>query len=119
MNGYDRIIDVGGDVNSSCAVAVHGDDLARARVADFIARNDVTVAAACEAGLQRDVHGEIVVVDSDEGSVAARECDLMPAIVPPVGDRCVTGHVTEDVHVVDLTPTMLTDPAITTSFVTF
>lgn len=103
---------LGANVNVCVAVVVHVHRVARAGAIYQIARDDVTVLTCRQTGLQSQ--GEIVqiVVERHESLVATAEGDLIVTIVPPVRQFGATHSIFECHHIVDLTPAMLTNPAI-------
>jgi len=102
------------NVNICPTKHLNGDGLARARVALFVAANDITVGSSGEACLESLYEWVAVVVDGVEASVTSAKGDLVSAIVPPVVHPCPRSHHSEPHHVVDLPPSMFAYPSTPT-----
>ncbi len=118
MNSNHRVLLVVSDVYAKRTVTADRETLARARAVDLVAADNVTVDTAWQAGLQSDIHAVIFVIDSNKCLVSTAERNLMVAIVPPVLNLLTVGNVSKLGHVVDLSPTMLTNPTVTASVIT-
>ncbi|RNA12992.1 hypothetical protein BpHYR1_047464 [Brachionus plicatilis] len=72
-----------------------------------------------ETTFPSNIHSVVFIVNGDKGFVSSGKGDLITAIIPPVSDRLTIGHVSEFSHVVNLSPTVLTDPSVSASVITF
>ena len=139
MNSDHWIFVSAGDHELCPTIAIHGDCFACASTILQITRNHITVGTRRETSLQRLVQIRVIVVDDqetckassslsfsilvEEGRVAftfitTGKSDLIVSIVPPVSHGLGGSSVTETTHVVDLSPTMFTDPSTATAHIT-
>lgn len=114
MQGQYTVEVIGSDVYIAITILVHSDRFAGAGSVDQAAGNHIAVGSGGQTGIQILRQIVQVVVDSQEALVAATEGDLVVSIVPPAGDLRIPNGVLEAHHRVDLTPTMLANPAIHT-----
>lgn len=74
-------------------------------------RRQVAVNAGGEASLKVLAQVDpVLTIECNEASITARKCDLVVAVVPPVGNRAVLDSVSESHHVVRLVPSVLAHP---------
>lgn len=93
------------------AIGANNNGLASATGAALLARDDIAIGAGWESSLEGTVHVVVVVVEGNKATIATAEGDLVVAIIPPVLHLGRSHGIPESNHVVDLAPTMLTDPS--------
>lgn len=118
MDGNHWILFVASDAYCDSSIRVNVNLLASATAINQVATDDITVGTTWETSLQGFIHIVAFVVDSDESFAASGESNLVISIVPPVGYRLTLSNISESGHVVDLSPAVLTDPAISAGIIT-
>lgn len=117
MDSNHHVILVAAVDDTSATIAAYHNRFSSAAVTRPGAGNNIAVCSGGETSLKSLVHVPCIVVESNEGLVAAAESNLVAAVVPPVSKGTVTSGVPEDNHVVDLTPTVLAYPTIAASII--
>lgn len=101
----------------SLAIFTHRHDLTGTLVVHQVSRNDVAVSTGLQASKESLLQVKVVTIDRDKSVISAAEGDLVLAIVPPSVDAGFIRGISETQHIVNLTPSMLADPAVATGII--
>jgi len=98
-------------------ILIHRYDITSTLVIHQVPGDDVTVRAGLHTGKEGLLQIISVAIERDESRVSTTEGNLILAVVPPVVDVGVIHGVSEAHHVVNLSPSMLADPAVAAAIV--
>lgn len=112
MDGKYAIVIAHTYADISQSISINRNRFACTAVIRFCARNYVTVEAGRQTCLEFHVQVASVTVECNETVVAATEGNLVVTIIPPIRYICATYCISEDDHIVNLTPTVLAYPAV-------
>jgi len=117
MNSEHTIFLVRQDFYVCSSILIHCYDFTSTFVVLQVPGDDIAVSTRFHTGKERLSQIISITIDRDESRVSATESDLILAVVPPVVDVGIIRGDSEAHHVVNLTPSMLADPAVTAGIV--
>jgi len=101
----------------SSVIFTHFHDLTGTLVVLQASRNDVAVSTRWQTGKESLLQVKVITIDRDKSLISATKGNLVLAIVPPIVDTSIIHGISEVHHIVNLTPPMLANPAVTTGII--
>merc|ERR1711915_918146 len=112
MDGENTVVIRSKNLDVSNSIAVYMHSLSCASSILLTSGYHVAITASGQASLQVFSEVPAIIVDRYEAFATSAKSDLIAAIIPPVIEVGSMSNISEFNHIVNLSPSMFTDPSI-------